>query len=207
MRPEPKRISILVLAAGSGRRFGGAKLAAELASQPVIRHVVRTALESPADEVAVVVGAHELEVRQSLAGLPVTFVHNPQHLAGIGTSIAAGVRAVADRADGVLIMLGDQPTVEASTVARICAAFRAGDAEIIAPEYGGVRGPPVLFAARHYAELESLGSDEGARSVLNRNSDSVEWLRIDAAYPSDVDTPIDLDRLRQAGGSGAAGEG
>jgi len=161
----------------------------------MIRRVVERAMQTSADEVAVVVGDHETVIRQSLAGLPVTFVKNPSYRNGIGTSIAAGVREVAGRSDGVLILLGDQPTVEAATLDRVCEAFRAGSDRIVGPDYDGVRGPPVLFPAAFFPELRLLEGDEGARTVIGRHSDETEWLPVDSPYPADVDTAEDLTRL------------
>jgi molybdenum cofactor cytidylyltransferase len=156
---------------------------------------VQRATEAPADEIVVVIGDHETMVRQSLAGLPVAFVLNPAHHEGIGTSIAAGIRAVAGRTDGVLIMLGDQPTVKARTLGRICDAFRTGPDRIVGPDHQGVRGPPILFPAGLFPELALLEGDEGARTVLDRHAAEAEWLAVDSPYPGDVDTTQDLDRL------------
>jgi CTP:molybdopterin cytidylyltransferase MocA len=55
----------LVLAAGEGRRFGGAKLAADLDGVTVLDHSVEAMLLVPAIErIVVVLGAHAEEVAE-----------------------------------------------------------------------------------------------------------------------------------------------
>jgi molybdenum cofactor cytidylyltransferase len=164
--------------------------------------VVERAIAAAADEVVVVVGGHESVVRQSLAGLPVMFVRNQDYREGIGTSIAAGARALAGRADAVLIMLGDQPIIEVGTLERVCEAFRTGSDRIVGSDYRGIRGPPILFPAHLFVELASLEGDQGARHVVDRHSGEAVWLPIDSPYPGDVDTASDLDRLTRQLGQG-----
>jgi len=56
----------LVLAAGVGTRFGGAKQLADLNGRPMLEHAVRAMVAAPVDRVCVVLGARAAEVRRAV---------------------------------------------------------------------------------------------------------------------------------------------
>jgi len=110
---------------------------------------------------------------------------------GMGTSLAAGVRA-AGEADGWVVALADMPFIRPETIRRIARALEEG-AAIAAPACGGERGHPVGFARRFRDDLLALRGDEGARQVLNAYPD---WITLyetdDRGVLRDVDVPGDL---------------
>lgn len=188
-------IVALVLAAGASTRFGSHKLLAPLDGEPVVRHAVRRALASVADEVLVVLGRDASTVRAALDGLPVRFVENPNYGAGMSTSLRAGMAALGPRAEAVVIVLGDQPRIEPVVIDQLVAAWREARVAIVAPVYRGVRGHPVLFDAAVFGELSLVDGDRGARAVVGRDPARVAEVVIDAPAPADVDTPEDLAAL------------
>lgn len=188
----------LLLAAGQGRRFHEAggdawKLLAEIApSRTVIRQSCENLLAC-GWPVYVVTGKREEETRAALAGLDVAFVHNRDPEAGLGSSIASGVAAVA-HAEGWLLALGDMPFIQPDTVRRVAASLQAG-AAICFPQYNGRRGHPVGLSRSFGAELMSLGGDMGAQAVLALHKE--QWAAIDVADEGilrDIDVPADLHR-------------
>lgn len=192
----------LVLAAGSATRFGGQKLLAEYRGVPLVRRVVENALGSRADRVLVVLGHDGDAVEEALAGLPVDTARNPEHREGMGASIRAGIRALPQGCGAVLVVLGDQPEVDAELMDRVLEADPAGSAAVVAPVYREGQGNPVLFRASVFGELLELEGDRGARSVVERDPARVLRLAIDRPMPRDVDTAADLRRLAREAGSG-----
>ena len=73
--------------------------------------------------VLVVTGHQEADVRAALAGLEVTFVHNPDYAKGLSSSLKAGIGAVPEAAGGALVLLGDMPQITAAHLDRLIAAF------------------------------------------------------------------------------------
>jgi molybdenum cofactor cytidylyltransferase len=192
------RIEAIVLAAGLSTRFGGQKLLADVGGEPLIRRTVSGILESRVAGVTVVVGADAEAVRDALAGLDVAFTLNPDHAAGMGTSIAAGVRTLAGTVDAAVIALGDQPVAHALIDALIeafvseaspIAPLRVRD--IVIPEFGGVRAPPVLFGRSWFGALEVLTGDSGARGIVEANPALVSVLAMEGRAPPDIDTRAD----------------
>jgi molybdenum cofactor cytidylyltransferase len=145
----------------------------------------------------VVVTGHEAErVCDALAGLPVRCVVNPRFAEGMGTSLAAGIRALPPATAAAFIALGDQPLPRPDVVDRLRSAYRDGAGPIIAPVYAGTRGHPVLFDARLFPELLRLEGDRGAQDLLDAAPDRVVAIEFPHPPPPDIDTPEDLNRIR-----------
>ncbi len=148
----------------------------------------------------VVLGHQADQVRAALAGRAVRFVENPAYEEGLGASLRAGIEATGDAVDGALVALGDMPWIRSEHVDALIAAFDPAGAEtIVVPVHDGKRGHPVLWSARHFAEMRRLGGDVGARGLLERHADAVRTVPVDdAAVHLDVDTPEMLVAARAA---------
>ncbi|HET9983098.1 MAG TPA: nucleotidyltransferase family protein [Longimicrobiales bacterium] len=188
-------VSAVLLAAGASRRFGSQKLLAPLDGVPLVRIAAEHLLAAPLLELVVVVGREAAAVCAALAGLPVRFAPNRRWSAGLSGSLRVGMRAVAAGADAALVALGDQPAVTPEVVGRLVAAYRAGSAPIVAPDYAGVRGNPVVFDRSVFPELLRLRGDVGARRIVAADPARVERVRFEFPPPPDVDTPAEYARL------------
>ena len=200
--PRAPRIAALVLAAGRSTRMGRAnKLLADVAGAPMVRHVAQAAAASQAGPVVVVTGHDADAVSESLADQPVTLVHNPDHAAGLSTSLHRGMAALPEEADGVVVCLGDMPSVSAATIDRLIAAFDPLEGRAIClPTWQGKRGNPVLLARRFFAEMQTISGDVGAKPLLGEYPELVAEVPMpDDAVLTDIDTPDALARLRSAG--------
>jgi molybdenum cofactor cytidylyltransferase len=161
-----RRVSGVLLAAGASRRLGRPKQLLVWQGETLVRRAARAALEAGVDELIAVVGAEREAVAAALAGLEVRVVENERWPEGIGSSIAVGVRAAS--APAVLLLLADQPGVDAALLAELIAGLGAGH-ERVACAYGGVIGVPALFSdASDLVELGRLSGDQGARRLLRR---------------------------------------
>ena len=192
------RPAVIVLAAGLGSRFGsvGHKLTETLGPGSVLASTLRHAIASHLPVIVVTTDALADTARRHVASrdvivLPAVGTPGPQPL-GMGYSIAAGVAARPD-APGWLVLPGDMPMVQAST---LLAVARALDHHPVAyAQHKGLRGHPVGFGAELYSELVTLSGDEGARRLVARYpAHGVEV--DDGGVLLDVDTPDDLERLR-----------
>ncbi|MFT3697021.1 MAG: NTP transferase domain-containing protein [Kofleriaceae bacterium] len=196
---DPRTIAAVILAAGNSSRMGANKLLVELDGEPLIRHAARAALGSRAARVVVVTGNMADDVRSALAGLDVTFAHNDQFATGMASSLRAGVRAVED-ARGAMILLGDMPKITSAHLDALIDAFSAAadDRAIVVPTFERKRGNPVVWGRAHFAAIDALTGDVGARSLLERNLADVRMVALDdEAILVDVDTPAALAALKQ----------
>lgn len=115
---------------------------------------------------------------------------------GISGSIRAGVMSVARHANGVLLLLADQPLVDIEHLKTLEQRWRAAPDSIIASGYANTAGPPVIFPQQDFAALTSLDGDRGAKAVLRANRARVVVVPFEPAA-IDIDTPADLAALQE----------
>jgi molybdenum cofactor cytidylyltransferase len=193
------RVAALVLAAGQSRRMGARnKLLEAVDGIPMVIRAVDAAAGGVDAGVYVVTGHEHEEVAQALAGRHVHLVHNPRYREGLSTSLAAGLAALGDDVDGVLICLGDMPRVTRAHIKRLIDAFDPLEGRAICvPLWNGKRGHPVLWARRFFAEMGDVKGDVGARHLLGEYAESVCEIPVDDdGVLLDVDSPAALAALR-----------
>ncbi|THA64195.1 nucleotidyltransferase family protein [Streptomyces sp. A0958] len=188
----------LLLAAGGGRRLGGRpKALLEHRGRPLADHAVRALREGGCGPLHVVLGAAADEVRARAALDGCTVSVNPEWTEGMGSSLRAGLGALAGTgADAALVLLVDQPGIDARAVARVRSACR-GRTSLVAASYAGERGHPVLFGADLWADIAAGAvGDQGARAYLRAHRDALTLVECsDVAQAYDIDTPQDLTHL------------
>ena len=189
----------LLLAAGSGARFGGAKLLAPLpnasygvAAGTPIGVAACLHLVAALPRVLGVVRPRDVALRAALEDTGAQVILCERAHEGMGVTLASATAAMPD-ADGWVVALADMPWISPATVAAIATRVRDG-ASIVAPQHRGQRGHPVGFGREHYAALIGLTGDEGARGLLAERRASLELLDVDdPGVLLDVDRGADLD--------------
>jgi nicotine blue oxidoreductase len=185
------RVAGVLLAAGEGSRFGRPKALVTLDGQTLAERGVGLLRAGGADPVLIVAGAVPVPVDH------VRTVYNPDWRTGMGSSLRAALRALADAdASAAVIALADQPLVGPEAVTRLIAAYRAG-ATVAVAVYEGKPRNPVLLAREHWPEvIETATGDQGARAFLRAHPDLVTPVECgDTGRPDDIDTQADLDRI------------
>ena len=189
-------IPVAVLAAGRALRMGRPKLLLEIDGVPMIRRVAGEAVAVSADETLVVVSPEGCDaIAAALEGLPVRIFVNERAKEGLGASISAAVSSIAPPAEAMLLAQADQPLVDRSMLAALIDEWQGTRAAFVASSYDGVVTTPVLFSRALFGELRELGTDRGARSVLERHASSGRVVAFPAERGRDVDTPEDYRRI------------
>lgn len=181
----------ILLAAGSGTRFGAHKLLHPLPDGTPIAVAALRNLAQGVDEVIVVVRPGDTELMQLLAQEKVQVLSCANAEQGMGASLACGVCTAPDAA-GWIIALADMPFVPGEIIRNLAARLKAGDA-IVAPAYLGQRGHPVGFGHAFYPALSVLNADQGARHILKQQPDRLTLIPCtDPGVVRDIDTRADL---------------
>ncbi|MEP6769223.1 MAG: nucleotidyltransferase family protein [Acidobacteriota bacterium] len=191
----------VILAAGRSSRMGRSKALLPWRGSTMLRSVAQEALASRAARVAVVLGFDGDSARGALDGLPVRIVENRDWESGLGSSLAAGIEAIADEipvASAAVILLADQPLVTAATIDRLIATRESSGRPLVASLHGSELGVPALFASAYFGALRSLSGDHGAREILRAHAAEAASLDLPEAR-FDVDTPEDYERLASSG--------
>lgn len=203
MTTEGGPFEAIVLAAGAGRRFGGAKLTSTWRGGRLIDGALGAALSAPVARVLVVTGADPAVATAARAfaeaqggAKPLAVVHAADHDLGLSASLRAGFAALDARSRAAFLFLGDMPLVPHDIVTKLAQALK-GDVLAAAPVCHGRRGHPALFARALFDCLAKLGGDQGARRILDELGDRLALVdTTDTGVLIDIDAPGDLIRLQ-----------
>jgi molybdenum cofactor cytidylyltransferase len=190
------RAVAVVTAAGSAERFGGKKLLAPVAGEPLLDHTIRSLLEGGVTEVIVVVSADaRRELARDVSAMDdahVRVLENADPSRGMFSSIQVGVASAVG--DALLVLPGDMPYVRPETVRALIAKFRERPA-IVSPRYKGKRGHPVVMPLSLRDEIAATTPTANLHDVIHHHQDERVDLEVeDAGVNRDVDTRADLER-------------
>ena len=198
---RPRRLETLVLAAGSGSRFGGRKLLAPWRGGLVLEATLAAAFQAPGRSVRVVTGADGEAVGNAARAFAdnggkaarLRIVHAATHADGLAASLRAGIESLPDDTEGVFLFLGDMPLVPPDMAGRLLAAL-GPDHQAAAPLYQGQRGHPVLIMASLFPALAGLTGDRGAGGLLSSLGPALVQVKTgDPGVLKDIDRPEDLE--------------
>jgi molybdenum cofactor cytidylyltransferase len=179
MSPRSKSIAAVILGAGESSRFGQPKQLLQFQGKPLIRRVVDAASEANCSLVIVVTGNAHDEVKDAIRECDAIVIENKEWKAGIGISIHKGIQYLTDNAlniDAALLLVCDQPFVDANVLRRLIALHSDTAKPIVASAYADTVGVPALFHQSIFPELLRLSGDAGAKPIILFNRERVAEL-------------------------------
>ena len=191
--------AIIILAAGSSSRLGEPKQLLKINGETLLEKSMTIALQTGVQDVFVVLGAGEKELRPQLENRPVHIIQNMNWSKGIGSSLKAGLareRQYRPDIQCVVIMVCDQPHVTASHLMQLLETHHATQKAIVASSYSSTAGVPVLFAKSVFTQLEQLEDGHGAKKIMEAHPEFLETVDFPGGS-IDLDTPDDVRRFRQ----------
>jgi molybdenum cofactor cytidylyltransferase len=196
VREVRRRIGAVILGAGESRRMGEPKLLLPWGDKTIIREIAEQVTASGVYEVVVVAGRWEKEIRTQLAGLPLRVVHNPDYASGdMLSSLKVGVEALWHTSEACMVVLGDQPSIQQSTIQQVIEAYVQGKGRIIAPSYQNRRGHPILIDHAFWQSILDLPADAAPRDLIRANEQEIYHVVVDTdTVLRDIDTPEDYQR-------------
>ena len=195
---DRRRVGALVLAAGASERFGSVKALARLDGLPLLQRVLDTVAAVGFGDVVVVLGDAAEQIEAAITWRGERRVRNPDPGAGLSSSLRVGMAALAEGAEAVLVLLGDQPLVRAHAIEALLAAPCDGARPVVVPRYAGGGGAnPVLIARAAWPLALEAAGDRGLGPVLRAHPGLVHEVTVPGENP-DVDTPGDLAALEWA---------
>ncbi|WP_169507565.1 NTP transferase domain-containing protein [Paenibacillus harenae] len=184
--------------------MGRSKLCLPVGARPLGSIALEAAAASLLNGVAVVTQAED-----SLDWIPSFMFENPHrrkwiHVPcetarlGMAESLKCGLMRVQGlQAHAVLVILADQPFVNAVMIDHMVSQYNNENKAFIAARYEGIPRPPVLFDSCMFPDLLQLQGDEGARRMIQNvgkeKSMMIDWH--DAKCFIDIDTQNDYESL------------
>ena len=192
------KTELLMLAAGQSKRFGGIKQLADIGGQPMICHCLSQYRRGEKwlngiSNGCVVLGSNAALITQVLPNNVNKYVVD-LWLNGMGYVLAQSIHNVAVDTSHVLIGLADQVAISQSMIIHLLDESKNHQGQIIAAQYNGGLGAPVIFPKDYFCELRQLTGDKGAKVLLKQYSQKLISLTMPEAA-LDVDTPEDLKLL------------
>jgi len=187
----------VVLAAGESRRLGTPKQLLRRRGHPLLVNAVEAARGAlPNAPIVVVLGAHALRLRTVLRrrAPAVRVTQNARWRDGLATSLQRGLADVRHDADAILVLLTDQPNVDAAALQRLLSAWQRRPTLPAAALYSGRAGVPAILPRLSWPAIRALRGDEGARALL-RGEHAITLVDLPEAA-LDIDTAADLAHLR-----------
>ncbi len=192
-----RKIGAVILAAGESSRFGRPKQLIQFRGKSLVRRMVHAARKARCSPTVAVIGSDREEVERELKAVGAIIVENENWRLGIGTSIRAGMRRLIDKAptlEAIVLLVCDQPFVDARTIARLITLQEKTKRAIVASRYANTLGVPALFDRSCFQELLALDNPTGAKTVILSNRERVA----EFPFPEgkiDIDTLGDYEKL------------
>lgn len=190
----------VVLGAGASRRLGRPKQLLNYRDKPLLQTAVDNALAARFDQVIVTIGGAAPEVRHEIDFGSAVVAENVAYTSGCSSSIVAALAAVDVRADGLVLLLGDQPGVTIETINDNIDLFAGPGAPppVSVCRYDDGRGHPFVFARTVFGELAGLQGDKAVWKLLASGGYPIHEVRRPGPIPPDVDTWDDYQALLKA---------
>lgn len=185
-----KELVLILLAAGSSKRFNGNKLLHLLQGKPMYQHIADQIDRLPANVFTqkLVVTQYK-EIMKDLEGRGYGIVENHESQRGISYSIRLALNGVENGETSLCFAVCDQPYLKAETIKRLVDGWRRSGKGLGCLSYQGEPGNPVIFSECYRKELLALEGDVGGRKVLRRHLDDVFFYEAnDTKELTDMDT-------------------
>ncbi len=182
-----KNIAILLLAAGASSRMRGRdKLMELVGGVPLLSLICSRAAQTG---LPCYVMVPTLDHPRVSATATAHVVPVPDASEGMAASIRAGVRALGDNIEAVMILPCDMPELHTTDLLHLASHFHSSASPVLrATASDGTPGHPVLFPRRCFPALSQITGDQGARGLLR--SEKVELVSLPCKRAvTDLDTP------------------
>ncbi|PKM38322.1 MAG: nucleotidyltransferase family protein [Gammaproteobacteria bacterium HGW-Gammaproteobacteria-10] len=194
MTRDFENVYTVILAAGASRRLGSPKQLLEWRGRTLLDNTIENARSLLNERVIVILGSQAQTIQEKVDLSGVVAVVNPNWQTGIASSIRAGIDSLPVNADGVLMLLSDQPLVGYRAMQNLLTQWQIEPSHIAASQYQDTVGVPALFPSAFFGALRSLRGDRGAKSLLLQFEDKLQKIPLPEAE-LDIDTREDFDHL------------
>ncbi len=163
----------------------------------IISHVIQQAINSDLSGIIVVINSKVQDLDKEVTNHNINkFVSNEDAHLGLGLSIKKGLEALPTNVDAVMFLLGDQPEMSSLEINKLINSYHCKENRVIFQStYYKTKGHPVLFEWSMIPYLLQLEGDIGAKKIIERFIEKVEFVEMDKNPIPDIDTISDYKKL------------
>jgi molybdenum cofactor cytidylyltransferase len=193
---HPRKLQIVVLAAGFSSRLGQPKALARVHGVSLLRRTLKAASSFFADPIVVVVPRNAARYRIEARGMKVLWAVNARRAQGLSSSVRRGI-AAARYAPAILLLPADLIHLKNRDLFRLMQRWQSARRRLAARRIDRSGAAPVILPRWLYPRASRLAGDVGLRELIGQlPSDSRTLVEMPSAA-WDVDTPQDLNDARR----------
>ena len=174
------KISLVLLAVGNSRRFGGNKLLENIDGTPMYLHIVNE-VEMQGEALfcqKIIVTQYE-KIASAMEKRGYIVVKNPHSELGISSSVKLGLARAESGAftegagRAVCFAVCDQPYLKGNTVRLFLKEWEKSGKGMGCVSFQGKLGNPAVFSEKYFKELRRLEGDKGGKKVISMYPEDV----------------------------------
>ena len=193
---HPRKLQIVVLAAGFSSRLGQPKALARVHGVSLLRRTLKAASSCATDRIIVVIPRNSSRYRTEARGMKVRWAVNAHRARGLSSSVRCGI-AAGRYASALLLLPADLIHVKDRDLLRLVRHWKPFPRRLIARRINLSGAAPAILPRWLYPRARSLAGDIGLRELIGQlPSDSRVLVELPSAA-QDVDTPQDLRCARR----------
>ena len=192
-------MGVILLAAGSSSRLGEPKQLVEFKGKTLLQNTMDCLSPFLFDCRILILGAQKEKIQKEIKTSGFEVLTNTSWKEGMSTSLKMGIDYIQKKypqIENILIFLCDQPFVSKDLIQSLIDKHKNNNSGITASLYGDTLGVPVVFGSSFIPELLELSGDQGARKIINKYKEEVEFVEFEKGE-FDVDSPEDLKLLKE----------
>jgi len=188
-------IAAIILTAGlSSRTKGSNKLLLNYKGKKIIKHSVKSILDSKINYTVVVLGKNKTKIKKEIPKRKnINFVYNAKYKQGMASSILAGMKSLPKQTKFFFISLADMPEIKSTHYNKMISMSNKNSKLPIVPFYQSQQANPVLFPIDFKNKLATLKGDRGAKKILAK-SKIKKIIFTSNAFIKDLDTLEDFKK-------------
>jgi molybdenum cofactor cytidylyltransferase len=192
----PRKLQIVVLAAGFSCRLGQPKALARVHAVSMLRRTLKVASRLAADRIIVVVPRNAARYRLEARGIKVRWAVNAQRALGLSSSVRRGI-AAARYAPAVLLLPADLIHLKSRDLLRLARRWQSAPRRLAARRINFSGATPAILPRWLYPRTSKLTGDVGLREFIQELPADSRTLVDMPSAARDVDTPQDLKDVKR----------
>ena len=168
----------------------------DVAGEPFLARVIRAFRAAGCDPVLVVTGPDATPIEAVARSEGARPERNDDYESGQLTSLCAGIRALPNHSEAVLMTPVDHPLFDPKPIRGLLESAAGGRLPLAVPLRDGRRGHPIYIHRSVFAEFLALGPGATARDLIR--ADPARVLEVPSESPAffmNLNEPDDLDTL------------
>ncbi|MEO7205994.1 MAG: nucleotidyltransferase family protein [Steroidobacteraceae bacterium] len=192
----PRKLRIVVLAAGFSSRMGRPKALARIHGVSLLRRTLKAASSLGKDQIIAVAPRNAVRYRFEARGMKVRWVINAQRTQGLSSSVRRGI-AAARYATAILLLPADLVHLKNRDLIKLVRRWHSAPRRLIARSIDLCGAAPAILPRWLFSRASILAGDTGLREFIRQLPGDARVLVDLPSAAWDIDTPQDLQDARR----------